>query len=206
MKKILESVKIIGRHIQNVLQMSTTANAPPLYANDLRLSGPSNNSGSHKCCSVHPRGCHSCQIINESKTFTSTNTGKTYNIQQNLNCRSSFVIYLGTCQKCKGQYVGKSKNEFRVRHSGHKQQIKKNAGGFGQHYHQYNGCGYHNLTITLIEQVEKDNEKLHGRELFWQHRLRAFHEHGGNAHCVKNETKTYAKEKWLNAFFPQLAN
>lgn len=200
MKKILETAKIVGRQIQNVLQMSTTANVTPLYENDWRLWGPSNNSGSHKCCRVHPRGCHCCQIINESKTFASTNTGKVYFIRQNINCRSSFVIYLGTCQKCKGQYVGKSKNEFRVRHSGHKQQIRKNAGGFGQHYHQYNGCGYHNLTVTLIEQVEKDIEKLHERELFWQHRLRAFHEHGGNAHCVRN----YAKGKGINAFFQQL--
>lgn len=56
-----------------------------------------------------------------------------------------------------------------------------------QYCHQCIGCGYHNLTIILIEKVQKDNEKLHERKLFWQYNLRAFHENGGNAHCLKKQ-------------------
>ena len=162
---------------------------PPLDI--IRQNEPIENAGSHQCKNEYPRGCHSCPIVAESKTFSSTNTKKTYKIRQNLNCKSSFVIYLGTCKKCKGQYVGKSKNEFRVRHSGHKQQIKNNVGGIDQLYHQENGCGYQYLSIVLIEKVENGNEaKLCDRELYWQHQLRAFRENGGNAHCVKNETES----------------
>jgi len=47
-----------------------------------------------------------------------------------------------------------------------------------QYCHQCISCGYHNLTINLIEKNEKDNEKLHERELFWQYNLKAFHENG----------------------------
>ena len=98
--------------------------------------------------------CHACKILLEGKTFQSTNTRKTYKIQQQINCQSSFIIYLGTCQKCHGQYVGKSTQPFTRRHSGHKQEIENSIGGLGQHYGGKNGCGYENLRITIIEQVE----------------------------------------------------
>ena len=56
--------------------------------------------------------------------------------------------------------MGKTLNEF----SGHKQQIKKNSGGIGQHYHDQNGCGYENLEIIIIEGIEKRSEtKLKGK-------------------------------------------
>ena len=42
-----------------------------------------------------------------------------------------FVIYLATCQRCKGQYVGKSQTPFKRRHSNHKQEIKKKIGIWG---------------------------------------------------------------------------
>ena len=62
------------------------------------------NPGCFKCgkCKV------SCQIMNEGLYFYSTNARKQYRIKQQLDCNSSFVIYLATCKKCGGQYVGKS--------------------------------------------------------------------------------------------------
>ena len=85
------------------------------------------NPGCSKCgkCKV------SCPIIREGGTFTSTNTQRTYKIRQKLDCNSSFVIYLGTCKRCGGQYVGKSTTPFKVRHSNHKQEIKRKVGGLG---------------------------------------------------------------------------
>ena len=101
---------------------------------------------------------------------------------------------MGTCRKCFGQYVGKTTQELRERHSGHKQDIKKKMGGLGNHYHPENGCGYQNLEIMIIDQVTEGNEdQLRDKELFWQHQLLAFHENGGNGHCVKNETDSYRK-------------
>ena len=106
------------------------------------------------------------------------------------NCQSSFIIYLGTCQKCQGQYVGKSTQPFTRRHSGHKQEIKNQIGGLGQHYGGPRGCGYENLKMIIIEKVETGNNGLLGqREIFWQNQLRCFVENGGKAHCKR-------KEKW----------
>ena len=51
-----------------------------------------------------------------------------------VDIKSVYIIYPGTCQKCQGQYVGKSTQQFRKRHLGHKQEIKNETGGLGQHY------------------------------------------------------------------------
>ena len=86
--------------------------------------------GCYKCnrCRV------SCPVMNETRTFKSTNTEKVYKIRQRLNCDSDWLIYLVTCEICKGQYVGKSKTTFKIRHSNRKQEIKKYKGGLGHHY------------------------------------------------------------------------
>ena len=139
-------------------------------------------------CSKCQKKCHACSILTEGKTFQSTNTLKVYKIQQKVNCQSSFIVYLGTCQKCRGQYVGKSTQPFTRRHSGHKQEVKNQIGGLGQHYGGINGCGYASLRVTIIEQVENGNHGLLGkREIYWQNQLRCFVENGGHGQCKRKE-------------------
>ena len=144
------------------------------------------NPGCYKC-----GGCRvSCPIIKEGDTFTSTNTKKTYKIRQKVDCTSSYVIYLGTCKKCGGQYVGKSQTPFKVRHSNHKQEVKKKVGGLGQHYGG-KGCGYESVSIQIIEQVKiGDNLALENQEIYWQNQLRCYIQNGGNAHCRRKEKKS----------------
>ena len=114
---------------------------------------PQNNQqgppGCFKCnhCRV------SCPVIKETNTFTSRNTMKRYQIKQHMTCDSSFVLYLVTCTRCRGQYVGKSVTPFKKRHSNHKQEVKKKVGGLGQHYGGTKACCYENFSIVLIEQV-----------------------------------------------------
>jgi hypothetical protein len=131
----------------------------------------------------------SCPKIQESQFFTSTNTQKKYRIKQKLNCDSDYVVYLATCRKCQGQYVGKSQTIFKKRHSNHKSEIKKNTGGLGHHYNEgRGGCGYENFTVILIEQVEVKTPKfLAEREVYWQHQLRVFIENGCRAHCYRKD-------------------
>ena len=101
----------------------------------------------------------SCPIIKEGDTFTSTNTRKTYRIRQNMDCTSSYVIYLGTCKKCGGQYVGKSQTAL-------KQEIKKQTGGLGQHYGG-KGCRYESISIQIIDQVKiGDNIASENQEIY----------------------------------------
>ena len=110
---------------------------------------------------------------------------------QRVDCTSAWVIYLCTCKKCGGQYVGKSKTPFKIRHSNHKQEIKNKIGGLGHHYGGSGGCGYPNFSVTIIEEIEHKNFSfLAERETYWQHQLRVYVENGSNGHC-------YRKEVWV---------
>ena len=142
------------------------------------------DAGCHKC-----KGCRvSCPVMNESTHFQSTSTGGRYRIRQRVDCNSAWVIYLSTCRKCKGQYVGKSKNAFKKRHSGHKQEIKNEIGGLGHHFGGRGGCGYQNASFQIIEDIEtKTMEFLAERETYWQHQLRVYVENGSRNHCYRKD-------------------
>ena len=66
--------------------------------------------------------------------------------------------------------------------------MKRCYGGLDQHYGGQHSCGYANLKIQIIDQVEAgDNEALAEWELYWAHQLRAYVDNGGNAHSIKKE-------------------
>ena len=139
-------------------------------------------AGSSKC-----NGCHACKIVQNTKFFKSTNTKRKYFIRQKINCKSSFLIYLIFCSNCRVNYVGKSKRQFRERHSGHKQEIK-NRTGVWVNISNDRGCNYDHLEAILIETVkEGDEAKLAERELYWQYQLRTFNENGGNGMNLKDD-------------------
>ena len=178
-KKIGQQIQIASKQAKNLQNLiggfKGQSGAPP---------EPPLDSGCYKCnkCRV------SCPILNESKTFKSRNTGKIYKIRQKLTCTSDWLIYLATCQRCQGQYVGKSKTPFKIRHSNHKQEIKKKVGGLGHHYGEGGGCEYKHLSIQLIEQVKvKTLPYLAERECYWQHQLRVYAQNGGRAHCLRKD-------------------
>ena len=149
--------------------------------------GPDPNPGEVGCFKCN-RCKVGCSVIQDSKKFVSTNTKRSYCIKQRMTCTTSFVIYLATCKKCKGQYVGKSQTPFNKRHSNHRQEVKNGRGGLGQHYGPQGRCPKENMSFVLIEKVEDGNTReLCRREQFWQHQLRAYVENGGNAHCIKKE-------------------
>ena len=180
-----EKAKQIGDKIQIGLKQPKNVQSIARNHNKPEEIGPpkTDNPGCFKCnkCKV------ACPILKEGKHFTSKNTQKTYKIKQNVTCTSGFVIYLASCTKRGGQYVGKSQTDFKRRHSNHKQEIKKKTGGLGHHYGG-SGCGYENVSIMIIEQVyPKTAKNLCNREVFWQNQLRVYVQNGGNAHCYKKE-------------------
>ena len=173
-KALGDNFQICYRQPKNLKSIVTHRKKP--YSTD-------DEPGCTKCgkCKV------SCPVIVEGEKFTSTNTRKTYPIRKKLNCNSSFLIYLATCKKCRGQYVGKSETLFKKRHSNHKQEIRKQIGGLGHHYGGQ-GCGYQNFSVQLIDQVEEgDKVALANREVYWQNQLRCYVQNGGRAHCRRKE-------------------
>ena len=129
-----------------------------------------------------------CPVLKEGNKFESTNTGKTYFIREKVGCDSDWVIYLVTCKRCRGQYIGKSQTIFKKRHSNHKQEIKRKVGGLGHHYGSGGPCDYQHFQVQIIEQVKhKNKEYLAERELHWQHQMRTYIENGGRAHCYRKD-------------------
>ena len=141
-KQIGQKMQIAYRQPQNLKKLVT----------GLPKKGEGESEADPGCFKCKKK-CHACKILKEGKYFYSKNTGKRYTIKKKVSCESSFVVYLGTCLKCEGQYVGKSTQQFRRRHSGHKQEIKNIIGGLGHHYGGPRGCGYDNISIQIIEQV-----------------------------------------------------
>ena len=70
------------------------------------------------------RKCLLCPRLKEGDSFSSNFTGQTYKIRHHLTCKSKYVVYLITCDKCGKQYTGKSINYMHVRHCGHRSEIE----------------------------------------------------------------------------------
>ena len=182
-----DKAKEIGNRIQ--VAYKQPKNLQQLVGGCKKVSGGATqippDAGCFKCrkkCKV------ACPILEETSSFKSFNTGKTYRIRQRVDCDSQWVIYLCSCKKCGGQYVGKSKTPFKIRHSNHKREIKNKIGGLGHHYGGSGGCGYENISITIIEEVEeKTLSFLADREIFWQHQLRVYVENGSHGHCYRKD-------------------
>ena len=122
-----------------------------------------------------------CSVIKVTTSFTSRNSGRTYNIRYNLDCRSSWVIYLIQCKVlgCGRQYIGRSWRETRQRHYGHRQQFKHSISELGKHFSE-GQHGYANVEMIIIDQVrEGDYEGLKQKEAFWQHQMMCFLDQGG---------------------------
>ena len=67
-----------------------------------------------------------------------------------------------------------------MRHSNHKVEIRTQTGGLGHHFGGTDGCGYQNVRIMLIDQVEKgDKLGLENCEVYWQNQIRCYVENGG---------------------------
>ena len=176
-----EKAKALGNNIQ--ICFSQPKNLQRLITQRKGQHSLVENPGCFKCgkCTV------SCPVLKEGASFSSSNTGRSYKIRHHVDCNSSYVIYLATCKKCGGQYVGKSQTPFKKRHSNHRQEIKKGVGGLGKHYGG-RGCQYENVSIQIIDQVEEGNNRdLERQEVFWQNQLRCYIQNGGNAHCRRKE-------------------
>ena len=74
------------------------------------------------------RKCKKCPIdihISEEKTLRSSNTKEYYKLKGEFNCRTTGVIYLITCEKCRIQYVGQSGRSLHDRIREHMYSIVK---------------------------------------------------------------------------------
>ena len=143
-------------------------------------------------CCWSCRGTRSkiCKHVVTTETFRSFSTKRECCIKpNNLNCRSSNVMYLFSCKACSKQYTG-STESFRSRFnnykSAHKNFVKGNTVKQVSFYAQFEDDKHHDMSdweITLIHQTDSGDD-LRRKESFWQYKLDAFQPNGFNERDV----------------------
>ena len=96
------------------------------YSIRAKLCPEERTKGSFKC------GSKRCEVylnVNETSTFASTVTGKTYIINRKFNCNNKCLFYLLTSNSCKKQYVGQTVDKFRFRWNNYKSNCRKHQRG-----------------------------------------------------------------------------
>ena len=68
--------------------------------------------GSRQC---KKRRCKVSTNVTETDTYSSTVTGRIFQINHELNCDNKHLIYLLKRKVCKKQYVGEKTDAFRLR-------------------------------------------------------------------------------------------
>lgn len=84
------------------------------------MGGPPTTTGTVPC--AQPR-CKTCQFIQSTTQFSSTRTGIIYHTIGHIDCSSTHVIYLITCNRCLKQYVGQTSQSLRTRMMQHRYNI-----------------------------------------------------------------------------------
>jgi hypothetical protein len=142
----------------------------------------------HGTYKLHEDGCVTCELFLEGTSFSSKTTGKNYFLSSGVSCTDKNCIYLVTClnNNCGKQYVGKSTQEMRKRHYGHRREIEIKSSPLGKHFSDV--CGYVYFQLQIIDQInprkgedsEKLKQELQRREGYWQHELMTFEPWGLN--------------------------
>ena len=134
------------------------------------------NGKSSPCLSNTRTLC--CKQVVSTTSFKNNQTNRVFKIFHNINCKSTFLIYLPECNIL---YVGKSETTFNTRLNNHRKDVKDpNALPADKHFtlpgHDFNK----NAKFILIEKLtntnkvatESLNERLKNRENFWIIKLR----------------------------------
>ena len=158
------------------------------------------------------RGCKCCDVIEKATSFTSTSTGRTFQIRaENLNCKSTGIVYLLQCKKCRIQNVGSTMPRFHLRVNTYRDHQKlycrrKAANTLHKkpkvpqndlhaHFEQDDHNGFSDYSFILIDQADNEAD-LRRRESFWQYRLETFTPQGLNKYDVPFQLEVRAQEKF----------
>ena len=130
----------------------------------------------------HPR-CSTCQHLQCQLTFTSTKTKISYPIRHHFTCKSSNLIYLITCTKCKKQYVGMTTKQLNTRVNHHRTSIFNKRRTYLHTHFNLPDHSISNLTIQAIDTTEQKVDmynELRKLERYWIKTLKTFQPVGLN--------------------------
>ena len=171
--------KIVGKHWRTMAQdprMKEVFNLPPLVAyrrpanikdklirSKMPRAQKRNNrrvkNGMHRCGTAN---CRCCQFVETGRTARSTATKEMVEINTEVNCQDSNVIYLISCLHCKEQYIGETERKLSKRFAEHQGYVRKKdfSKATGSHFNQ-RGHDILDMRITILE-------KLHNKDILYR--------------------------------------
>ena len=186
LKERFQSSPIIAfrknKNLKQIIGSNTIEHNKKLIRSNNKVNGKSS-----PCLSNTRTLC--CKQVVSTTSFKSNQTNRVFKIFHNINCKSTFLIYLLECNICNIQDVGKSETTFNIRLNNHRKDVKDpNPLPADKHFtllgHDFNK----NAKFTLIEKLTNTNkvatetlrERLKNRENSWIIKLRTLTPNGLN--------------------------
>ena len=119
-----------------------------------------NLKGMKKC----KKFCRACPFIIETKCIN-IDRENSWNIEQNLDCNTSNVVYMIECNKenCKMRYIGETKRIFKFRMAEHIGYVQnQDDTPSGRHFNE-SGHSLADMKMFILEKVKK-NDELYRKE------------------------------------------
>ena len=68
--------------------------------------------------------CYTCKQLKTESSFYFKSYDQPFKVKQNMDCNSTFVIYVLTCVGCEENYIGETKTRLRERMIVHRQHVR----------------------------------------------------------------------------------
>ena len=121
LKKRFQSLPIIAfrknKNLKQIIGSNTIEHNEKLIRSNNKVNGKSSS------CLSSTRTL-SCKQVVSTTSFKSNQTNGIFKIFHNINCKSTFLIYLLECNICNIQYIGKSETTFNIRLNNHRKDVK----------------------------------------------------------------------------------
>ena len=137
------------------------------------------HKGNSQCRQTLYKTCHHVKTVDK---FNSSVTGKTYRVKATANCKTSNVVYVIECKKCKKQYVGETENALHIHMNGHCSDIKRRhlEKPVAKHCNS-TGHSLEDLSVYVIDEIQREEATFRKvKESHWIQTLRKLAPEGLN--------------------------
>ena len=113
--------------------------------------------------------CNTCAQMKTCTSFISSGTNERFRANVDATCKTSNVVYLIECARCRKQFVGETENPLHIRMNDHRSDYYRKLldKSIADHFNTI-GHTFEDLTIIVIEQLGSAPTKRRKlRESFW---------------------------------------
>jgi hypothetical protein len=103
--------------------------------------------------------CNTCPYVLTSNDAKSSQTKEIINLKDSFNCKTTVIIYLTSCEKCKKQYIGQTGRKLRERFEEHLYNICQKKEVTGTHYTS-TGHSHWDLKVQVLEKVTPNTPRF----------------------------------------------